>query len=200
MGGIAAPKVMPAVRAHGFTLIELLLAISVMALVAMMVVPGGVDQQRLALSSAAIDVAQAVRFARNESIRRNDFFGVDVSDDGKTLALFRLDTTTTPNSFQYTLSNPASREPYEVLLTRRGVSISAQPYFTFRTSSSSEAAVTFNPFGEPGSVGTTGFLRYGGLVLSGDEYSMTVEVNAVGRVEVGELVPVGTADGNPFAP
>ncbi len=187
-------------RDRGFTLVELLLVLGLLGLIAMMVAPGGVDQQRLALTTAANDVAQAMRYARNESIRRNEHFGVDVSADGSEVLLFRLNTTTTPNSFEYTLENPGTRQPYEVALTRTGERISAQPYFTFRTSSDAESALSFNPFGEPASVGNTGLLRFGGLVLSGDAYSVEVTVSTVGRVQVGELSAAASDAGNPFFP
>ena len=78
-------------NAAGFTLVELLIVVFVLGIAAMIALPNFQDERRLRLDAVANEVADALRFARNESMRTGTSHGVRVTDTSGPVRVFELD-------------------------------------------------------------------------------------------------------------
>jgi len=101
-------------RSHGVTLVELLVVISILGIVAVVAIPDSrsVDPQRLQLASAGF--AEAIRFARSESIRTGTPYGFFVDPAGKRIQLYRADMGTSPPTPIYDVYHPVSKQLYDI--------------------------------------------------------------------------------------
>ena len=80
----------------GFTLIEALMTMFVIGLIAAIVLPATNDNRINRVDAAAAEVAAAIRFARDESIRTGTPHGVRHQGGANRFRVFRLDGTGTP--------------------------------------------------------------------------------------------------------
>ena len=78
-------------RKTGFTLIEVVAVTLVIGLIAAVVLPNGNNNVEARVDAAAADVAAAVRFARDESIRTGEPYGVRQQNSANRFRVFRID-------------------------------------------------------------------------------------------------------------
>lgn len=179
-------------RSQGITLLELLVVVSILGVVAVVAIPGfrSGDSQRLDL--AAQDVAEAIRYARSESLRTGEIHGIQISQNTQRVVVYKADLTTTPVSQDYTLYHPVSRQKFDFDVDTRpmiaGVNITnAQDPFLYATGRRKN--LLFDTQGVPiwivNSTSTTYVLQDGMVQLSYGSGNRTVQVAPItGRVTV----------------
>lgn len=125
-------------RTRGYTLLELLVVVGIIALIAVVAVPklSSNDEERLLI--AATEMADAIRFARSETLRNGAPHGFTIDAASKKLQLFRLHSPggpiiilpSDPSPTMYSESyEPAPEESYPaVFLTELRHPVTKQPY------------------------------------------------------------------------
>jgi type II secretion system protein H len=165
----------------GLTLIEVLMTALVVGLIAAMVLPETTDNPNGRVDAAAAEVATALRFARDESIRTGTPHGVTLQ--GSHLNVFRLDGTGTP---VYDIHHPITKQRWEIDFDDsphyRDTSISMAN--AWRGPCNLDGSVAFQPDGTPFCTDpTTTILDQGNLTLQVGPIISTVNADGfTGRV------------------
>jgi len=141
---------------RGYTLLELVVVTSIVAVLAAVALPGSNPPEYEKLELAAARVAEALRFARTESIRTGQVHAVEVMLDTEQVIVSTADMTqdspypagipTDPLSILY---DPVALQRYEFNLSQgstRGVDVLSQP-FTYAIGD--RRAVLFDAQGTP---------------------------------------------------
>lgn len=103
-------------NAYGFTLVELLIVITILGFAAMVAMPNLSATRPILLELTAQEIADAVEFARDESIRTGTEHGVNISASQQRVQVFRADTSTTPPTLHYDVYHPLSKKLYDLTL------------------------------------------------------------------------------------
>lgn len=98
---------------NGFTLTEILIVVALLGIIAAVVVPGFSSNDKNIVNIASNEVVQAIRYARNESIRTNISYGVSFDIVNKHLRVYWLDTSGTPTAV-YDIRHPVDKNLYQV--------------------------------------------------------------------------------------
>lgn len=180
-------------RPRGFTLTELLVVVIILGVVAAVVTPGlrSADPQKADL--AATYVAEAIRFARSESMRTGEVYGVTISQDSQQVRVRRYDITADPVKPLETLYHPVDKQlldfDFDTLSSTAGARISnTQDVFNY-SGLGRRRTVLFDLQGTPiwivGSGPKTWALTTGSVELSLDGYQTSVQVAPyTGRVTI----------------
>ena len=96
---------------RGFTLLEMLVVVFVLGIMALAVIPSVQPYKEQRLDVAAREVAAAISFARDETVRTGNPHGVNVSVASQRLRVYRLDTSPTPSPV-YDVRNPLDKKNY----------------------------------------------------------------------------------------
>lgn len=188
---------------HGYSIAELLLAIAVIAVVAAAATPSLSDVHVRRLDAASAVVVDALRFARQESIRTGVAHGVRADSAESRLLVFRMDTTANPAVEAYDVVHPVSRETqYEVDLDdrRRTAATSLEGHFEIYTLATPHTAISFNRRGEPvdGATGLPLIAGHGGFVLNnGDRGTFVAVARLSGKIHAADI---GAVIADPAAP
>ena len=173
-------------RAHrwqrGWTLFELMVVTVIVGVSAAIMVPSatGQDDQRVAL--AAEQVASALMFARDESIRTSAPHGVNIEDGANRIRVFRADMGSTPLTPIYDVYHPVSKGLWDVDLDThdlaRGVNITTTP--TWRGSCSSPTLTVFMSAATPACADTVSVVvTQIDIALSKGSVSQTVRLDGI---------------------
>jgi len=100
-------------HAKGFTVTELLVVVLVLGIAALVTIPDFSSSNPHKLDLAAAEVAEAVRFARSESVRTGIPHGVFTQAVGR-IRVFWADTGTTPATPTYDVRNPIDKKLYDI--------------------------------------------------------------------------------------
>ena len=95
---------------HGYSLLELLAVVMILGIAATVAIPDISTTDSDKLDLAAEEIAQAVRFARSESLRTGEVHGVQISQDTQRVVAYRANLTTTPVSIGSVLYHPVSKQ------------------------------------------------------------------------------------------
>lgn len=106
-------------RTHGFTLIELAMVALLLGLIAAIALPTGPNADVAMIDSAAYEVAAAVRYARDESIRTGVSHGVRQQSGANRFRVFRIDGTGT---VIFDVYHPVSKQLWDI-------GFNTSPYF-----------------------------------------------------------------------
>lgn len=98
---------------QGLTLLELTAVVAVLGITALVVIPNLSSTNPQKLELAAQTVAEAIRFARDESIRTATPYGI-VWPTEKRIRVYRGDTDTNPPTPIYDVYHPVSKQLYEI--------------------------------------------------------------------------------------
>jgi len=179
-------------RQRGYSLPELLAVVIILGIAASVAIPDISTTNPNRLDLAAEEVAQAIRFARSESLRTGDIHGVEISQSTQRVVAYKADLTTTPVSMAFILYHPVTKQKldYEVdtASMTEGVRISnTQDPFLY--ASGRRKNLLFDATGVPiwivNSTGTTYILQDGSVQLSYGGDDRTVQVAQItGRVTV----------------
>ncbi|MGB5275689.1 MAG: GspH/FimT family pseudopilin [Gammaproteobacteria bacterium] len=179
-------------RQRGYSLPELLAVVIILGITAAVVVPDISTTNPNTLDLAAEQVAQAIRYARSESLRTGEIHGVEISQNTQRVVAYKADLTTTPVSIADILYHPVSKQKLDYDVDTGpmtdGVSITnTQDPFLYATGRRNN--LLFDHTGVPiwivNSTGTTYILQDGMVQLSdgGDNRSVRV-AQITGRVTV----------------
>jgi len=183
---------MRARQERGYTLLELIIVVSVLALIAAIAVPSfSGSGERLEL--AAADVANAIRFARSETLRTGEAHGLTISQVTQQVTVKKYDLSTAPISEVAILAHPVTKQPYDFNVnkgsTTRGVTISNTDDVFNYTGLGGRRSLIFDAHGTPkwivGSGPTTYLLSDGSIELSHGNQQRLVDVAPItGRVTI----------------
>lgn len=178
---------------RGFSVTELLLVVAVIAVIAAMAVPSFTDIHVRRLEAASSEVANALRHARNESIRTAIPHGVRKLSGQNVISVFRLDTGPNPPVEVFDVSHPVDRGGlYIVDLygNPRSRATTVAAHFGIYEVASAQEAIAFNSRGEPidGVSGLPLFAEAGGFVLNNGDRGVIVAVTRLaGKVTSGDV-------------
>lgn len=106
-------------RPNGFSLIELLVVIVVLGLAAMVVAPQFSSINPQQLDYAAREIAETIRFARNEAIRLAEPRGFELDTGAKRIRVFRPVTPEQPGEpVVFDVIDPISKRLFDVDLDK----------------------------------------------------------------------------------
>ena len=141
-------------RRDGYTLVEVLIVALILGLFASVALPVlTTPDAPQKLDRAGMEIAEALRFARDESMRTGRVLGVLVDPSAERLTVFAPKLDTLPVVPEATLDHPLRRQPWDLLLTTnrwtRGVEITnaAGPFDYVGLAAQSE--VYFDASGQP---------------------------------------------------
>ena len=110
-------------RHHGYTLVELTLVSALLGITAMMVIPNLSSTDPSRLDIAALEIADAMRFARSEAIRLGIPRGFRQQSSQKRIRVMRPDMGATPATVIYDVYHPISKKLYDI-------DLNIEPYVT----------------------------------------------------------------------
>jgi type II secretory pathway pseudopilin PulG len=117
-----------AARQGAYTLLELIIIVALLAIIAAVAVPSVMPAQHHKLAAATAAVAEAIRFAREESRHTGAVHGVSIDPANNRVRVFRLDEAPNPNVKLFDIYQPVSKQLYAVeiaLPPYRGVTLNA---------------------------------------------------------------------------
>ncbi len=135
-------------RQRGFSLFELVVVVTIIGMAAALAIPGfssSLNEHQLSL--AASEAADALRFARTETLRTGSVHGADIEVSENRVRVFRLDSGPV-----YDVYHPVTKQLYELdtdthsLLS--GVSLSTFNH-TYKSSCSNPSQIAFQINGAP---------------------------------------------------
>lgn len=100
----------------GVSLLELTLVVAILGVLALVVLPEYSTTDTTALDSAAEVTAEAMRFARTESMRRGEPMGFRQQNGQKRMRVFSLDTDTSPWTTVFDVYHPISKKLWDIKL------------------------------------------------------------------------------------
>ena len=179
-------------RQTGFSLLELLIVITILGVTAAIVAPVLSTSDDSKLGLAAEEVAQALRFARSESLRTSEVHGVNINQTTQRVVVYKADLTTTPVSIGSILYHPISKQKFDFdvdtapMTNDVNISNTLDP---FLYGSTRRQQLLFSASGTPmwidNTTGTTDLLDDGTVQLSYRGSNRSVEVApTTGRVTV----------------
>ena len=176
----------------GYSLLELLAVVMILGIAASVAIPdiSTTDPDRLDL--AAEEIAQAIRFARSESLRTGEIHGVQISQSTQRVVAYKANLSSTPVSIGSVLYHPVSKQKLDFVAgagsMTDGIKISnAQDPFLYGMGRRNN--LLFDKTGVPiwivNSTGSTYVLQDGTVQLSDGGENRSVRVAQItGRVTV----------------
>lgn len=178
----------------GYSLLELTLVVLILGIMAAVVVPSffsPIDQHKLDL--VAEEIAQALRFAQNESRRTGQHYGATISQSSQTITVKKWDVTADPVTTELVPYHPVSKKSFvfdaDGFSLAAGVSIGNSDDAFLYDSIGRRRSLIFDPEGYPVWIMNAGANVYrlldGTVTLSdGDKQRNVVIAPITGRVTV----------------
>jgi len=105
-------------NSQGLSLIELTVVIAILGITALVVIPNLSSSDAQKIDLAANSIAEAIRFARSESMRLRKPYGIDPIQRSLRVRVFRVNTATSPWSAVKDVYHPVSKKLYDLQFTR----------------------------------------------------------------------------------
>jgi len=178
-------------RQAGFSLLELTIVVLILGIMAIVVIPDSSPTSQQKLDLVAGQIAQALRFARAESLRSGEHYGVTISQVTQTVTVQKWDLTTDPVSTELVPYHPVDKRAFvfdaDRISLAPGVSITnSSDIFNYLTIGRRRSLI-FDPQGVPvwvlGADGSVYRLLDGIVELSNGQNQRRIEVAPLtGRV------------------
>ena len=178
----------------GYSLLELTIVVLIIGIMAAAVIPSffsATDQYKLDL--VAEEIAQALRFAQNESRRTGKHYGATISQTTQTITVKKWDVTADPVTTELVPYHPVSKQSFvfdaDGFSLAPGVAISNSSDVFLYDSIGRRRSLIFDPEGYPVWIMNAGVNVYrlldGGVTLSDGENTRNVLIAPItGRVTV----------------
>lgn len=145
---------------RGVTLAELTAVTLALAVAASAAVMNSASVDEARVDAAAAGVAQALRFARDESVRTVEPHGVEIDVAANRVRVFRVDTGISPQAAMFDVRDPLSRNLYVLDLTSdpalAGVALAHAP--SWRATCNAPGNLVFRSASTPACLDTPGAL------------------------------------------
>jgi len=105
-------------RSQGFSLVELVIVTLILSIVAVVAMPDLSSDETYKLDLASQEVADAMRFARSESLRTGAPRGFRQQSSQQRIRVFRADMGTSPPTRVYDVYHPVSKQLYDIELDK----------------------------------------------------------------------------------
>ena len=175
---------------RGITLLELLLVVAILGIVVLIAMPAVRPYNERQLDAVAQEVAAAIRFARDETLRTGTSYGVNINVNSQRLRIYRLDTSGSPPTLIYDVRNPLDKKLYDLQFATdpllSGVNVTALSFY-YRGNATPFDFVEFDVWGTPkyNDLGTTRLLSNGEIKLGSGDAERIIKVTPMtGRVKV----------------
>lgn len=177
----------------GFTLIETLVVLFIVSVIASVVLPELSSSNPVRLDAASNEVASALRFAREESIRTGQVHGVDIDVSTTRLFVFKAGTGANPLVGLSIVYHPFSKQLYDSVLSDNysglSIAVPAVDLFNYYMLTSGEPYVLFDEEGTPflrqSSTGDSFLLELSEIdLVNGDLSKQVIVEPGYGRVIV----------------
>ena len=178
----------------GYSLLELTIVVLIIGIMAAAVIPSffsATDQYKLDL--VAEEIAQALRFAQNESRRTGKHYGATISQTTQTITVKKWDVTADPVTTELVPYHPVSKKSFvfdaDGFSLAPGVSISNSSDVFLYDSIGRRSSLIFDPEGYPVWIMNAGVNVYrlldGSVALSDGDNTRNVLIAPItGRVTV----------------
>lgn len=168
------------------------MVVAIVGIVAVAAIPDLRSGDDIRLELAAQEIAQALRFARSESVRTGEVHGVQISENTQRVVVYKADMATSPVGMASILYHPVAKQPFDFDLDThplaKGVRITnTQSPFLYATGRRKNLLFTATgiPYWIVNSSGITYPLEDGMIQLGYGNGSRTVAVAPItGRVLV----------------
>jgi hypothetical protein len=181
-------------RSRGVSLLEALIFVTVVGLVAVVALPNLTSSGAAKVELAASEIAEALRFARAESMRTGEVFGVTVVEAEERVIVFKARMDPLPVAPDYTIYHPVRKQLWDVrfgeTMALRGVEVDDQGGPFEYEGLSDQPTVLFNSRGRPFGVdaATGAMYRLDGntrIRLDAGEFDADIQMDPMtGRVTV----------------
>ena len=101
-------------RSRGASFVEALIFVTVIGLIAVVALPNLSSSRGGQVDLVASEIAEALRFARVESMRTGDVFGVTVDKDTERVIVFKAKMSPLPIAPEYTVYHPIRKQLWDV--------------------------------------------------------------------------------------
>ncbi len=137
-------------RQAGYSLLELVLVVLVLGILAAVMIPNLSSGNETALELAARQYAEAIRFARSESMRQAELFAFKVRTDQDFIKVKTVDTSTSPWSMVWNVHHPLRKTLYKIDLKAQAATrnISTGIVSRFHGNCTAGNKIYFNRFGQ----------------------------------------------------
>ena len=138
-------------HAKGFTVTELLIVVLILGMTALIAIPNFSSSNAHKLDLAAVEVAEAIRFARTESVRTGVPHGVFTDGVPNRLRVFWADTGTNPATPVYDVRNPIDKKLYDIDLDTHafGAGVDLSGSASFQGTCNDARYIIFDAIGSP---------------------------------------------------
>ena len=103
-------------RITGYTILELLVVVAILGIMALVMIPASSPGNQQKLELAAEIQAEAIRFVRNEAMRRGEPMGFRQQNAQKRMRVYSLDAATAPWTVIYDVYHPVSKKLWDIRL------------------------------------------------------------------------------------
>ncbi len=138
---------------NGYTLVEMAVAVLILGIIAVASLPDSSSSDEYRLDVVANEIAQAIRFTRNEAISSTSTHGIEISQVTQKITVYKADMGGTVIGKEYTLNHPLDKKLYEFNISdipgANGVSIANASDIFFYTGYTSLKNLIFDPSGTP---------------------------------------------------
>ncbi len=187
-------------NSDGFTFVELIAVIAILGIVSITAMPSSSPQLHFQLQLAAKKIANAIRFAREQSINTKKPYGVLIDTAGsygigQEVFVYKMDTSSVPYTVGAVQRMPISKQLYQFDVsnaephTSVSISNTSKP-FSYDSLTTSKDHLQFNTWGTPIFYDNS-IAKYltsqATITLRAAQITMSVKVDSVtGRVTIHE--------------